>query len=293
MAPQGRRRLETDRLREVQAANRTWWETTPMTYDWRGETKLDRNSDRWFDDQDARMHRTSSHFATRSIPFDRIIPYGDLRDQEVLEVGVGAGMHSELMARAGASVTGIDLTAAAIESTRTRFETRGLTGTFDRWDAEQPRTDFENRFSFVWSWGVIHHSAHTARIVRNVASWLKPEGRFAGMVYHRDATEPAIALLRDGLLKARLRSHSVDELLWRNTDGFSARFYPADQWRDLLLGFFEKATVRISGQMVDAVPLPRWLRSVVEPRLSSRLRDRILERFGSFLIFDAAVRLGR
>lgn len=42
----------------------------------------------------------------------------------------------------------------------------------------------------------------------------------------RDSTTQAIALLRQWLLNRKLLTHSVDEALWRNTDGFSARFYP-------------------------------------------------------------------
>jgi hypothetical protein len=41
---------------------------------------------------------------------------------------------------------------------------------------------------------------------------------------------------------------------------FTSRHYPADQWRDLLLGFFEDASVDVSGYESDAVPLPRTLR---------------------------------
>ncbi len=283
----GRKRRRGDSLDRVQRGSREWWESTPMTYDWRGEAALPPRSVEWFDNQDRRSDEAHRHFATERIPFDLLIPYESLRGKDVLEIGTGAGFHAELLARAGARVTGIDLTLAAIETTQRRFALRGLSGTFERWDAEQPRDDFRRRFDFVWSWGVIHHSSHTARIVRNVGQWLREEGAFAGMVYHRDSTSAAAVLIRDWILRGRFLSQSFDETLWRSSDGFTARFYPADQWRDLLLGFFQEAQVGVTGNEGDVLPLPRFIRRPLVRRLPPRLRDRILARTGSFVTFSA------
>jgi len=257
-----------------------------MTYDW-ADTSLQPGTMAWFDDQDARHDAAHRHFATDVTPFDRLIPYGSLAGCQVLEIGTGSGLHSELMARAGAIVTGIDLTASAIDRTRTRFAMKGLDGAFEQWDAEEDRSDFVGRFDFVWSWGVIHHSSHTARIVRNVAGWLTDGASFAGMVYHRDSTTQAVALLRQWILKRKLLTYSVDEALWRNTDGFSARFYPADQWRDLLLGFFDAADVAVTGIDSD-LPVPRSVRPFVVSRAPESRKRAYLARFGSFITFSAA-----
>ncbi len=136
--------------------------------------------------------------------------------------------------------------------------------------------------------GVIHHSARTVRIVRNVENWLKDSGSFGGMVYHRDSTSAAAALLRDGILRGKLLSQSVDETLWRNTDGFSARFYPAEQWRDILLGFFREADLNVTGIETDVLPLPRVLRRRLIGRIPPSRRNRILQRGGSFVTFRAS-----
>src|SRR5215217_2799990 len=255
----GDKRAGSDPLELVQERNRAWWETTPMTYDWRAEGTLRPLTLAWFDDQDRRSDDAHRYFAATDLPFDRLIRSQELASKEVLEIGVGSGYHSELLARAGAVVTGIDLTEAAVAATTERFRLKGLDGTFERFDAEEPRQDFVNRFHYVWSWGVIHHSAHTARIVRNVDSWLKSDGAFGGMVYHRDSVSAMVKLLRDGVLRGGLLSYSIDELLWRSTDGYSARFYPADQWRDLLLAFFDEAEVAVNGIETDVLPLPRAL----------------------------------
>lgn len=256
-----------------------------MTYDW-ADGSIPPGSLAWFDDQDARHHLAHRHFATDVTPFDRLIPYASLAGRQVLEIGTGSGLHAELMARAGAVVTGVDLTASAVERTTARFALKGLHGRFEEWDAEQDRADFSRRFDFVWSWGVIHHSSRTARIVRNVAGWLADTGRFAGMVYHRDSTTQAVALLRQWIVKRKLLTYTVDEALWRNTDGFSARFYPADQWNDLLLGFFETASVAVTGIDTD-LPVPRSVRHVVLARTTEARKQAYLARFGSFVTFTA------
>jgi 2-polyprenyl-3-methyl-5-hydroxy-6-metoxy-1,4-benzoquinol methylase len=283
----GPKRRDRDELARVQQGNAAWWEATPMTYDWGLMARDAMSPSKWFDDQDERFKRASAHFATESIPFDRLIPFDDLKGREVLEIGIGSGFHAELLARCGAHVTGIDLTEAAIELTRRRFGIKGLTGTFERWDAEQRRTDFKHRFDFVWSWGVIHHSSRTARIVRNVADWLTRGGTFAGMVYHRDSLPAILALVGHGVVRGRLWTRTSDEILWASTDGFSARFYSADQWRDLLLGFFDTAEVDVTGQVSDVIPIPRRFREPLAQRISARWRDQRLTRFGSFVTFRA------
>jgi 2-polyprenyl-3-methyl-5-hydroxy-6-metoxy-1,4-benzoquinol methylase len=284
----GRKRRERDSVESVQAGNVEWWETTPMEYDWGRGRRNAASMPEWFQDQDDRSTAAHAHFATSVVPFDRLIPYEKIKGGSVLEIGIGSGLHSELMARAGATVTGIDLTSTAVTRTKARFELKGLNGFFDSFDAEQPREAFRRRFSFVWSWGVIHHSSRTARIVRNVADWTTDNGTFAGMVYNRDALPAIIALVRDGVFKARFLSRTSDEILWSSTDGYSARFYSPDQWRDLLLGFFEKADVAVTGQLSDVLPLPNRLRTWVGSRISPVRRDRALARFGSFITFKAS-----
>lgn len=284
----GTKRQISDPLAAVQAENRAWWEQTPMSYDWRSSVPEREPPLEWFDAQDERSKAVHSHFATATRPFDRLIPFEELRGRSVLEIGVGSGFHAELLTRAGADVTGIDLTEMAVSLTRRRFALKGLPGSFQRWDAEEPRDEFLQRFDFIWSWGVIHHSARTARIVRNVADWLTADGRFAGMVYHRDSSVAAAMLIFHGVLRGKLLSQTVDEILWRNSDGFSARFYPVEQWQDLLLGFFGEASVGVAGGEGDVLPLPRRLRRLLVNRISDRRRDRILARAGSFITFEAS-----
>jgi SAM-dependent methyltransferase len=283
----GPKRDSDEPLELVQTRNRNWWESTPMTYDWRRPTRSAADTTDWFEEQDRRFLSAAAFYATDAYPFDRFLPYPTLRGKDVLEIGIGSGLHAELLARADAHVTGIDLTSAAVARSKRRFEIKGLRGRFFQWDAEQSLPEFERSFDFVWSWGVIHHSSRSGLIVRNVHSWLRPDGVFSGMVYHRDSINAVVSVIRDWFLRGGIGRHSVDEALWRGTDGYMARFYSADSWRDFLLAFFAEARTCTTGQKLEVLPIPGRLREPVLPLVSDDIARRLLSRFGSFLTFDA------
>ncbi len=146
-----------------------------MSYDWKHRIQHERFSEGWYDAMDERFIHSSRLFATDSRPFDKLIPFDSLRGKRVLEVGCGMGLHTELMVRAGADVTSIDLSPVSVELTTRRLELRGLHAEVLEADAEeQPFND--NSFDFVWSWGVIHHSSRTGRAAREIARVTRPSG---------------------------------------------------------------------------------------------------------------------
>src|SRR6516164_8941923 len=87
-----------------------------MSYDWKEKVKQERFTLSWFDEVDRRFFHAARLFATTTQPFDRIIPFSSLKDREVLEIGCGMGLHAELMVRAGARVTAMDLSPTSVES---------------------------------------------------------------------------------------------------------------------------------------------------------------------------------
>jgi 2-polyprenyl-3-methyl-5-hydroxy-6-metoxy-1,4-benzoquinol methylase len=204
-------------LEEVQQGNRAWWTANPMAYDWHGEVELERFSQEWFDAIDSRFLDSARLYSTDARPFDRLIPFERLDGARVLEIGCGMGLHTELMTRAGASVTAIDISPTSVEATSRRMELKGLSAEIVEGDAvELPFED--SSFDFVWSWGVIHHSAQTARIVRQIHRVTAPGGEVRVMVYNREGMVARIVFVRDLLLRGGFRRHSYDELLQQGTD---------------------------------------------------------------------------
>ena len=136
--------------------------------------------------------------------------------------------------------------------TTRRLALRGLPADVREMDAE--RMEFgDAEFDFVWSWGVIHHSAHTDRLVREVARVLKPGGEFRFMVYHRQAFDSYTKMLRGLLTGKRFRSMSVDDILSFYTDGYLARFYTRPQLADLInANGLNAGRVRCSGKQANS-----------------------------------------
>src|SRR5713101_7169134 len=128
--------------------------------------------------------RVDAHRYAKEWHIPEAADFAGARGLRVLEIGCGLGTDGAQFAKAGAYYTGIDLTEAAIELARKRFEVSGLPGEFRVADAEN--LDFtDESFDLVYSHGVLHHTPDTARAVQEIHRVLKPGGRAIVMLYHR------------------------------------------------------------------------------------------------------------
>jgi ubiquinone/menaquinone biosynthesis C-methylase UbiE len=226
------------------------------------------------------------------------------KGKRVLEIGCGLGTDGAQFAKAGADYTGIDLTDAAVDLARRRFEIFQLPGTFRTADAEQ--LDFaDNSFDVVYSHGVLHHTPDTAGAIREIHRVLRPGGRAIVMLYHKDSYNYRIniSLLRRAgvhLLKwdagvkfthlitgepeESLREHArrlqsehaylkSEEFLSRNTDGAGnplARVYSRTEAQALFTDFseVELRTYFLNKRWVPIIGsmLPRSLESSLASR---------------------------
>jgi 2-polyprenyl-3-methyl-5-hydroxy-6-metoxy-1,4-benzoquinol methylase len=271
----------------VQDGNARWWNANPMAYDWHGEVQAPQFSLAWFSAIDRAHLHGARLFATKDRPFDRVMPIDDLAGKSVLEIGCGMGLHTETLARAGANVTAIDLTPTGVEGTTRRLALKGLTARVIQADAEKLPFD-DKSFDFVWSWGVIHHSSNTGRVVRHIARVLRPAGECRIMVYNRQGMAAKLAFLKDHIIRGGFLRQTFEETLYRATDGFSARYYIAEQFEDLFRTFFGSVTSEICGQESDAIPLPRQLRQLALPLFSHSYLQRAQAKRGAFIFLKAS-----
>ncbi|MFZ0607754.1 MAG: class I SAM-dependent methyltransferase [Xanthobacteraceae bacterium] len=269
----------------VQRGNKSWWTAHTMSYDWGGKSALMPFTLPWFDDIDRRFLHAARLFSEAENPFADAMNLAQLPGKRVLEIGCGMGLHSEMLARAGADLTAIDLSPTSVKATKTRLDLKKLGADVREMDAEA--LDLRSaEFDLVWSWGVIHHSARTGRIVREIARVLRPGGEARLMVYNLEGM-PAYVTLATRYLFGFWRGRSLDEALWRSTDGFSARFYTRDEFADLLITFFDRVDTRIFGQDADVVPLPGFLRRPVLKLIPLSHQRRLAGRRGAFLFATA------
>jgi ubiquinone/menaquinone biosynthesis C-methylase UbiE len=249
-------RSEEER-RQWQAANKAWWESAPMRYDWRQELAQSPGSEAYFKEIDRRFFASARTFMPwRDVPFDAVIPFDDLGDKDVLEIGVGQGTHAQLLAARCKSFTGIDLTSAAAAMSARRFKLFDIPGTVLQMDAE--RMGFgANSFDYVWSWGVVHQSADTQRVLSEIHRVLRPGGKCTVMVYYRSWWNYHVSGFLRGVFLGQWRKlGSLHHVSQSGTDGAIARYYKPDEWRAATRDLFVLDSMRIYGLKSDVVPLP-------------------------------------
>lgn len=248
----------TEQASRWQELNRSWWQQHPMRYDWKETIPAEEFSREFYQEIDKRFFADAvTYMPWKERPFEALIPYADLATQDVLEIGVGNGSHAQLLAGAARSFTGVDLTAYAVQSTTKRLERFGLAGKIIQADAEQlPFSD--QTFDFVWSWGVIHHSADTGKVLQEIHRVLKPTGRTVIMVYYYSWWNAYFTCgLLHGLFQGELfRGKSIHDIMQKWTDGALARFYTVPEWREVVAPLFTVQDLRIYGTKAEALPLP-------------------------------------
>jgi ubiquinone/menaquinone biosynthesis C-methylase UbiE len=276
---------------------RAFWQANPCGTKFAG---IEPGSRRFYELVEEHRYQTEWHIPNAA-------DFASTRGLRVLEIGCGLGTDGGQFAKAGADYTGVDLTEAAVELARKRFELFGLAGTFRTADAEN--LDFpDESFDLVYSHGVLHHTPNTAGAVREVHRVLRKGGRAVVMLYHRNSYNYRvnISLLRRGgvhLLKwnagvklvhkltgepvESLREHarrlrderagylSTDEFLSQNTDGAGNPLARVYSRREALELFKDFAEVELRAFFLNKRFIP-----VLEKILPRSIESRLAARWG-------------
>lgn len=241
---------------------RAFWQANPCGTKF---SDAEPGSRRFYELVEEHRYRTEWHIPSAA-------DFAGAKGLKVLEIGCGLGTDGARFALAGADYTGVDLTDAAVDLARRRFQIFELPGKFQVADAE--KLDFpDDAFDLVYSHGVLHHTPDTQQSIREVHRVLKPGGRAVVMLYHRNSynyrinigilrrlgarmlrydlglklahrlTGEPIESLRDHARQLRADADSYlnpDEFLNQNTDGAGnplARVYSRRQARELFTDF--------------------------------------------------------
>jgi len=162
------------------AANKAWWERAAMTYeDWSSADREPQNK--------AHFEAINRAYLSQNPFLADYFPGLNLSGKRVLEIGCGMGSAIiNLKGRGAATVTAIDLTEKAAAFSKANLAHFGIEAEIRQMDAEQI-TFADASFDFLYSWGVIHHSENTDRILDHIARVLAPGGRGMIMVYNRNS----------------------------------------------------------------------------------------------------------
>jgi len=186
---------------------RAYWDARPCNI---RHSRQEVGTREYFDEVEARKYFVEPHIPGFA-QFDR------WAGKRVLEIGCGIGTDTINFARAGATVTAVDVSPRSIEIAQARAVTYGLQDriTFVSGNAEAlPELIGPAEFDLIYSFGVIHHTPHVEQVVAHISRYLAPGGTVKLMVYHRRSWKVLGIFLRSG----RGRFWKLDALIARASE---------------------------------------------------------------------------
>jgi ubiquinone/menaquinone biosynthesis C-methylase UbiE len=222
-------------------------------------------------------------------PFSRFVDFQRVRDKKVLEVGCGSGFASQLFAEAGATVTAVDLTPWAVQTTQRRLDAFALPGEVLEADAELLPFE-DDHFDIVFSWGVIHHTTAMDRALAELVRVCRPNGQVILMLYHRNSLFFVFyRLLARFLPIARKIGLHFEGARHGEREGLIARHFTRRAVEQLL----REAGLRVDqiqpyGQDAELLPLPQRVRVPITDRLPLGPKNWVLDHWGHQLAIVAS-----
>lgn len=241
-----------------------------MTYaDWAGTDRLPKS------DED---FQEIENYVLRHSPFLRawFSRAAFMAGKTCIDIGSGSGIFSSLLARNGAKVTAVDLTAAGAGMT-------SQAAGFFNVDVSPTRADLEmmpfesDSFDFAWSWGVLHHTSNMQAGLAEMSRILKVGGAGMMMVYHRISVVYYLHGLFWLLFKGKIfKGHSFRTVQDFYTDGYYHRYLTAKELTDMLSAV---------GLHVTKTSVTQYEKKIL-PFIPAALDRYLKERFGMCLIAE-------
>jgi SAM-dependent methyltransferase len=170
-----------------------------------------------------------------------------------------------------------------------RLKVFNLPGRVLQMDAEDMEFA-DDSFDFIWSWGVIHHSADTQRALREMHRVLRKNGTCTVMVYYRSWWHFYFCGFLRGVFQNQFRKRgNLHHVTQGATDGAIARYYTQPAWRSTTRELFAIDSVRIFGLKAEILPIPgSRLKTLLEGCIPDSITRGMTNtlRMGSFLVAE-------
>ena len=231
-----------DEIAKFDALAKTWWDPNgPMKplhqlNPIRLRYILDRIQSSWTPDQ----VRDDNNAASR--PDQTVIPQRDRGiSPTILDVGCGAGLLSEALAKTGAQVTGLDLSDEALSTAKAHAKIEGLTIDYQPCAIEDVKG---NTFDVITCMEMLEHVPNPQGIIQECKRLLKPGGLLFLSTMNRNAKAYLLGIIGAEYIARMLPigTHDYDKFIkpsellrWCRDAGFSqshlqgVRYQPLNQ----------------------------------------------------------------
>ena len=153
--------------------------------------KFDELAQRWWDPSGPQKALHALNPARLGYVAER----AELRDAAVLDVGCGAGLLSEVLAQAGAKVTGIDLAPNLLKVARLHGLESGIKVEYRETAVEALADEMPAAFDAITCMEMLEHVPEPASVVDACATLLKPGGRLFLSTINRTPAAFAVAIV--------------------------------------------------------------------------------------------------
>jgi len=162
------------------------------------------------------------------------------KGKKVLEIGCGIGTDTINFARAGAKVTAIEISQKSLDLAKKRAKIFGLQNKIKFYlaNAEELSKIVQiEPYEFIYSFGVIHHTPHPEKVIKEVKKYCNQNTTVKIMIYYRYAWKVLWILLKFG----ESAFWNLDRLIAKHSEAATGSpvtyVYSKDQARKLLKGF--------------------------------------------------------
>ena len=121
--------------------------------------------------------------------------YAQLQNQDILDIGCGAGILAESLASHGAKVTGLDASEDVIKAAQEHASPRNLNIKYFIKTAENYLHDFDHTFDIITCMELLEHVPNPAKLIQNCADLLKPGGQLFLSTLNRNPKSYALAII--------------------------------------------------------------------------------------------------